>query len=370
MTAPSDRDATLRAALLALMRGDRLPAPDQAADGDLRAFADSHGLLPLLAECLRAAGQLPPQSPLAIDSRQAAAVDAVRTAELRAALASLRAHDVPAIVFKGAALAHTVYARPDLRPRMDSDLLVPAARRDAAHAALAAAGYERVPQFTGDLVAYQAPYAIRRAGRIAHLIDLHWRIANPQQFGGVLDDDELLADAVEAPALGSGARVAGPVHALLLACVHPVAHHGGADRLIWTMDVHLLASRLGTAEWTRFAALAVARSVAGVAAHGLETAASAFGTPVPADVRARLARAGRGEATAAYLAPARRHVQTIWGDLRTLSSWRDRWHLVQQHAFPPREYMRRVYAPSSAQPLPLLYARRMVRGARKWLART
>jgi hypothetical protein len=29
--------------------------------------------------------------------------------------------------------------------------------------------------------------------------------------------------------------------------------------------------------------------------------------------------------------------------------------------------MRGVYAPSSAAPLPLLYARRLLRGGRKWL---
>jgi hypothetical protein len=57
----------------------------------------------------------------------------------------------------------------------------------------------------------------------------------------------------------------------------------------------------------------------------------------------------------------------VLDDLRTLSRWRDRWRLVREHAFPPATYMRRVYALSSAAPLPLLYARRLLRGGRKWL---
>jgi hypothetical protein len=358
------------AALARLLRGDRPATAADAGDADLIALAEQHGVGPLLAECLRTAGQLPPASELAAMSRRAAAVDAIRQSELAGALAALRSHGVPVLVFKGAALAHTVYARPDLRPRMDSDLLVPGQHRASAHAALLARDYERVPQFTGDLVAYQAPYVIRRAGGIAHIIDLHWRVANPQQFGAVLDEADLFAGAIDVPALGAGARGPGPVHALLLACVHPVAHHGGAARLIWSFDVHLLASRLTAGEWDRFTALAVDRRVARVAAHGLAGAVEAFGTPVPARVTERLAGAASGEATAKYLAPARRHIQTIWGDFRTLSTWRDRWQLVQQHAFPPRDYMRRVYAPASGQPLPILYARRMYRGALKWLART
>jgi hypothetical protein len=55
-------------------------------------------------------------------------------------------------------------------------------------------------------------------------------------------------------------------------------------------------------------------------------------------------------------------------DLRALPTWADRWRLMREHAFPPVEYMRGVYAPSSRTPLVWLYTRRMLVGARKWLA--
>jgi hypothetical protein len=44
--------------------------------------------------------------------------------------------------------------------------------------------------------------------------------------------------------------------------------------------------------------------------------------------------------------------------------------LVRQHLFPSAHYMRGVYAPASTAPLPVLYARRAWRGARRWLARS
>jgi hypothetical protein len=352
--------------LAAVLRGDSTAA----IEAPLMAIAERQGVAPLLAERLQRAGAIGPDHALARAARQAAAADIVREAELRAAIDALAARQVPCLVFKGAQLAHAVYARPDLRPRLDTDLLVRDADRGAAHAALAAAGYEAVPQFTGELVAYQAPFVIRRLGRVAHVIDLHWRLANPQQFGAVLSTDELFSDAAPIATLGPAARGPGAIHALVISCVHPVAHHRDEQLLIWTHDVHLLAGRLTDDEWDRFAALAVERGIARVCAHSLQRAGEAFGTDIPGRVVSRLHVSPGAEATARYLAGPRRHVQTIWADLQTMSSWRDRWRLVQQHAFPPRTYMREVYAPASGQPLMILYARRMVRGARKWLART
>ena len=353
------------AALAAVLRGDAPAASDAAT----MALAERHGVAPLLTDRLQRSGVIGSDHPLSRAARRSAAADVVREAELRAALAALADRGVPALVFKGAQLAYTVYARPDLRPRMDTDLLVPAAHREDAHEALATQGYEQAPQFTGELVAYQAPYVIRRQGRVVHIIDLHWRLANPQQFGAVVSTAELFAEATALPALGTAARGPGAVHALLIACVHPVAHHRGEHLLIWTHDVHVLAARLKIGDWDRFAQLALERGVARVCQHSLGQAIAAFNTRVPDDVLVRLVRSRGTEPTARYLARQRRHIQTIWADLLTLATWRERWRLVQQHAFPPRTYMRQVYAPTSGQPLMLLYARRMYRGAKKWLAR-
>ncbi len=48
-----------------------------------------------------------------------------------------------------------------------------------------------------------------------------------------------------------------PPHALLMACVHRVAHHFDPPTLIWLYDIHLLASSMSEDDATRFVALAV-----------------------------------------------------------------------------------------------------------------
>ena len=66
---------------------------------------------------------------------------------------------------------------------------------------------------------YQASFVTPAAGAPVHVVDLHWRIANPQAFGRVLEYEELAAAAEPLPALSPSARGLGRVHALMLACV-------------------------------------------------------------------------------------------------------------------------------------------------------
>jgi hypothetical protein len=173
---------------------------------------------------------------------------------------------------------------------------------------------------------------------------------------------------VTLPSLDPSARGLSSVDALVLAAVHRIAHHFDSDLLIWLYDIDLIARGLTHEEWREFAALIRARKVAAVCQRSLQRAVDRFGTNVPAWVWTDLPSvdAAKSERTARYLA-RRTHLAVVLDDLRSLPRWRDRWQLVREHAFPSTAYMRGVFAPSSAAPLALLYARRLLRGGRKWL---
>jgi len=205
---------------------------------------------------------------------------------------------------------------------------------------------------------------------VQHAIDAHWRIANPQAFSRVVTYEELLRDAVPISALGPAARGPSGPHALLIACMHRVAHHASSDCLIWLCDIDRIARRLRPAEWDRFAMLAAEREVRAVCDASLSASAQRFETPVPGAVLEMMrAPGGAAEASAEYLHPPTDSMTAALGDLRALSSWRDRARLVREHVLPPADYMRRVYAPASRAPVAWLYARRLVGGAQKWLRR-
>jgi len=369
-------DLTRLAGLLAAaLRADPGAASALAAWDldDVCSAAEHHGVLPLLADRVAAAAPVPEAlaARLRADASRHLAVDLAREVELRQCLASLHAAGIPALVFKGAHLSYRFYPRPDLRPRVDTDLLVPAGAQADAARVLGEEGYQLRPSMGGELVTSQAMYVKRRGGEVLHAVDLHWRVANPQVFAGVLTFDELSLYADMLPPLSRGARGLSSVYALLMACVHRVAHHYDTDRLIWLYDIHLIASQLGAGEWQRFAALASDRGVLAVCRQGIARALAAFAGEwkIAAETAMGEPSSVKPEATAAYLEGDRRLAAHLLIDLRALSSWSLRWRLLKDQVFPSAQYMRDTYAPASGAPLPVLYTRRVLHGAKKWLAR-
>jgi hypothetical protein len=355
-----------------LLRGDRPPASDLAAhEAGLLLAAQRHEVVALVAESLaRCAGASAGlRSTFERAMQQLAAADLAAEAELQRVLAGFVSKRVEALIIKGSHLAYSHYARSDLRHRIDSDLLVDRSQRDIADAALIESGYTADPKVSGDFTATQRLYAKRRFGAVVHIVDLHWRLASPQVFAHVLSYEELSSASAPIPALGSSARGPSNVHALLIACMHRVAHHHDeGERLKWVFDIHLIASRFDERSWAAFATLAVERGIAAVCLEGLECATQWLDTRVPnwlvADERFR--SAASREQTSAYLT-ARPPARAVLDDFKALPTWRDRARLAREHFFPGTTYMRSVYAPSSRLPVAALYALRIVRGAGTWL---
>jgi len=350
------------------LRGGPLSASAAAAlDGDEIWYAATrHGVAPLLAERLAACDPLP----VALRARvrqltqDFVATDLWQEAALGECLSALDEAGHAALLMKGALLAYTHYPRPDLRPRLDTDILIRWEQRAAVDATLSRLGYTADVRASNELVLYQQTYVNRSGDGQAHVLDVHWRLSNPEVFRSVLTFDEMNASATSVSGLPA-ARGLSDVHALIVACVHRVAHHRDDERLIWLYDIHLLASRLDRAQWAKVAALAAERGVQSVCAAGLRRAQHFFGTSIPATF---VAEPAASELTARYLQPRRSQVDAVVDDLRSLPAWTDRVRLVREYAFPPKRYMREVYAPATATPLLWLYLRRMVFGARRWLA--
>ncbi len=335
--------------------------------------ASYHGVLPLIAERLR------DRADIDLDLRQRlfqratrmAASDVVRESELRGLLAAWQSAGVQPLLMKGAHLAYSIYTRSDLRPRLDTDVLIAPSERGDAEAVLRSLGYEASRHVGGELVSHQVSYVKRQGLATVHAVDLHWKVANPQLFADALPFDELWTDRTPLPRLSPAAHGLSHPHALALACVHRVAHHYDSPCLIWLYDIHLLATAMTSDGWHRFVSLAQSRGISRIVRQGLTLTSRTFGTVVPDEAWSSLqhARDPEGEdATAAYLQRTRRPVENLVADMRALPSWSKRIRLVREHLFPSPQYMREVYAPSSRAPLPVLYTRRVLRGARKWFA--
>lgn len=336
-------------------------------------YTNRHGVQPLLYVQLRSSpawGGWPSDLRQALKDEAAsrAAVDLIQGQEIVTVLTALARSGVSPLLMKGLPLAYTHYRSPDLRPRGDADMLIRRAEREAASGVLAELGYERLNTMRGELVSSQSSWNKLDGYGVTHSIDLHWRINNCQIFAEAASYDELLIGSVAIQVLGG--RALGPVHALLLACMHRVAHVTAAwsvndsrhygDRLIWLYDIHLVASRMSSTELTEFVRLAVERRLKTICIDGLRQSQRCFATPLPDEVLGALLAAGPAEPSARYLEPGR--LRFLVRDVRSLSRVYDRLRLVKEHLFPPAEYMRKKYSVSGHAWLSILYLRRAIQG--------
>ena len=308
---------------------------------------------------------------LAAEARAHAAEEMLRRRELMTVLAALTAAGIQPIVIKGMALAYSLYAAPAARRCRDTDLLVRRSELTAVRVTLARLGYAAAHQCEGELLFYQVALKKTDSFGFVHTLDVHWKISTQSVFAGLLTLDEIAANATPLPALGVHARGAGTLHALLLACVHPVMHHRQAQSLVWVYDVHLLASGLSPSQLEQFAGLALEKHVAAVCAHQLKLTARLMGTRIPDGVLRRLEAAGTAEASAAYLRPDRRWRDELVWNLHGLSSWRERARLLREVAFPSPRYILQAYrigSPVGVALLPALYLHRLATGG--WRAIT
>lgn len=293
----------------------------------------------------------------------------LRARETTRVLDALAAADVRPILMKGTALAYGWYAAPALRPRSDTDALVARHDVEPTRRVMAQLGYRPSLACDGELLFRQFEMAREDEFGICHAFDFHWNVSMQSAFADLLTYDELRGAAGSVPALGANARAAGPIHALLLACVHPVMHHGNEQRLIWAYDVHLLASGLSPDQWTHFGNLARGKRVGQVSARGLAAARARFGTAVPGAVLDALAAASPHEPSAEYLEPGRRWADELASNLRGLARPSDRWRLLREILLPPPAYMLRSYGLAPGGPglllLPALYMHRVVAGGLK-----
>jgi len=353
--APVTRDA-----LCALLCAGTPPVESVTADVIAAARAGSVHLL--LADRLQLTA-------LAGELREAAIVDDVRAHELRAVLAGMTAAGVRPILLKGAALARTHYPRPELRPRSDTDLMIPASAREVVARTLIGLGYARALEVDGELAVGQFHFQKHDRHGLFHALDVHWRVSNVRVFADVLTYEELARDAAAVPGLGANAWGPSPVHALLVACVHRVGHHGDTDDLLWLFDVHLLARAFTREQRDSFTELASARRMRAVCARTLSLAQAAFGG-VDAEWIATLSAAGLlAEPSAAFVGGELRQVDILRADLAATKRWTARVQLLREHLFPRPAFMYERYGTRRKLALPWLYLCRIVTGLPKWFRR-
>jgi hypothetical protein len=234
---------------------------------------------------------------------------------------------------------------------------------------MAALGYAAPNNVGGDLISHQVTYVKELRPGVQCNLDFHWKLTNTQLFADSFSFPDLAGRSIAIPTLGSQARALGPVHALLLACLHRVAHHYDSDRLIWLYDIHLLANGMDRGEFEEFARLAAESQIKAICLRGLRLAQVWFETTLPDELInlwLSSANARRGEKSEQFFKQDLRRLDLVILDLKQLQGW-SKVRLLGEHFFPPADYMLKRYKFSSRLLLPLFYLRRIISGAWKMI---
>jgi hypothetical protein len=220
------------------------------------------------------------------------------TGELLRLLDAFNAHGVPAVPYKGPALAASVYGNLALREFMDLDILVH--RRDVSRAkgVLASMGYQaRYPVTRAQeeiLLQTQFEHIFTRDdGKV--VVELHWELTE-RHF--LPFETERLWGRLETVSLGGKAvPTFSPEDMLLILCVHGAKH--AWERLGWVCDVaELLRTRQKDARWEGTMAQATALGGERMLLLGLYLANDLLGATLPERVAQRV----RADSTVKVLA--------------------------------------------------------------------
>lgn len=377
--ASSTLDQYLASCVASIVRTEPLaPWPsDWAVDVDAAAQRIAfHGIALLIAQAPGALDDWPPVLARAV--REQAGIQTFWEASHRAAIAPLleafAAAGISALVTKGTALAYSVYHDPALRRRGDTDIYLPAASKRQVSQLLRACGFRQ----TGDTKALQESWQCDTALGFEPAVDIHWRINASAAVSQMLEAGLRFDVSVALPRLSPGARGIGAVDNLVLTSINRSAHgqfgyYSGGDRLfdtnrlIWAVDVHLLASTFSPDDWEEVASRAAKTGTAAVVRDSLAFAQRSIGTMIPAEIADALERGPSNHGLAAYFGRSS-HIWRLRRDLAACDGPAETARVLRYVAFPSDDFLQARFPDAQGWPQPALHLRRWVEGAGKLLA--
>lgn len=247
-------------------------------------LADWHRLLPLLYWHLQfeSSPEIPAMVRTELQAAFArnAAQSLALTAELLAIIRLLEAEDIPALPYKGPALAAQVYGNLALRSCGDLDILVLRTDVLRVRELLLSRGYRPRHEVTSTAAAFMLTHRyseiLERADGVT--VELHWAFTNGD-VAFPLDLGELLP-RLRRMRLGGGSVLAfSPEDLLLVLCVHGAKHRW--SRLEWLCGVALLLHSSPALDWPLLMARARTHRAARRVGLGLLLAHDTLGAPVP-----------------------------------------------------------------------------------------
>jgi hypothetical protein len=194
---------------------------------------------------------------------------------------------------------------------------------------------------------------------------MHWKISNSQVYAQAFEFDDLYSQSRTDDVLADNSRALSDTHALLLACLHRIAHktEGMHNRLIWLYDIHLLAAAFTAEQWEELYTLTSQKGFCGICLDGLKTTMATLGTDINDDLIKQFEESAKNEKYDSGINDSR--IGSTITNLQALPDWKSKLTLVKELFFPDPKYMMVKFDTRNKALLPYLYLKRGVGGLLK-----
>lgn len=177
--------------------------------------------------------------------------NALLGAELARIVTVLEANGVPALAFKGPALAEQLYGRVELREFEDLDILIPVDQLPRAKAVLLSDRYDVAEDLpaAAEAAMYRSPAQYHRVfvqRDTGEKLEVHWK-TDPYFPIEPANDPAWWSSLGRMRLAGTNVRAMGDTDLLLLLCLHATKHQ--AHRLSWILEIAQLI-HLGGVDWS------------------------------------------------------------------------------------------------------------------------
>lgn len=270
-----------------------------------------------------------------------------------------------ALIFKGTALAYSVYPTAWLRPRSDTDILLNADDKHIYEKVLSENGYFKQFGIAGEHTNHQSTWVKEIANGFSVHLDCHTRLSNRAILANEFKHGELLQNATPFQSLSDAWVQPDSVENLLIAIVHRIGHHANEERLIWLYDMHLLMKSFNENNWQQLLISCQKKQLCAIALEAIQLCQRLFNTPTNKTVldTLKLAKA-KDEPSQFFLKrhyPEWRH---LLHDMRGLTGYTQKSQYLMENIFPDKDYIRQQMGTGS---LTYAYVKRIILGIKKRL---
>ena len=296
------------------------------------------------------------------------ASDALKQTELAALFNAFDLADLRSVLFKGSALAYSVYEKPWLRPRSDNDVLIELSDRDRYDEVFKQLGYQKLFAMQGNYVSYQCTYGKALVGGSAINIDLHWQINNRQMFSNTFSVNELIKHGEQLNHFGnvsltSSVNIPSFVDSILIACIHRLGHHHDEERLAWLYDIHLLTQELTDHQWQQLGTRANDKKISTITLDALRLCQQILDTQLDETIIAQLQTSSEAaEPSSVFLKRDLSERHYFWADVKSMSGLRAKLGFIRESIVPSPDYVRQQMNTPWAS---VAYIKRFIRGVKR-----